>query len=40
MKNYAYNQAYTKQAHKIKRRKIWTNYGIGFGCWIALIALL
>jgi hypothetical protein len=40
MKNYAYNQAYTKQAHKIKRRKIWAYYGIGFGCWIALIALL
>jgi hypothetical protein len=40
MKNYAYNQAYSKEAHKIKRRKVWTSYGIGFGCWIALIALL
>ncbi|MFM2286003.1 MAG: hypothetical protein RLZZ543_1500 [Bacteroidota bacterium] len=40
MKNYAYNEAYTKQALKIKRRKIWTNYGIGSGVWILLIALL
>lgn len=40
MKNHAYNEAYTKQALKIKRRKIWTNYGIGSGVWILLIALL
>jgi hypothetical protein len=40
MKNMNYNQAYTQQAHKIKRNKIWKNYGIGSGIWLVLIVLL
>jgi hypothetical protein len=40
MKNYIYKQSYTEQAHKIKKRKIWTNYGIGSGAWLLLILLL
>jgi hypothetical protein len=40
MKNNTYNQAYTEQAHKTKKRKVWTNYGIGSGAWLLLILLL
>lgn len=40
MKNNDYNQAYTKQAHKTKKKKIWTNFGIGSGAWLLLILLL
>lgn len=40
MKNNTYNQAYTEQAHKTKKKKIWTNYGIGSGAWLLLILLL
>jgi hypothetical protein len=40
MKNNTYNQAYTAQAHKTKKRKVWTNYGIGSGVWLLLILLL
>jgi hypothetical protein len=40
MKNNTYNQAYTEQAHKIKKRKVWTNYGIGSGAWLILLLLL
>jgi hypothetical protein len=39
MKNNDYNLAYTSQAHKIKKRKVWTNYGIGSGFWIVFILL-
>lgn len=40
MNNSTYNQAYTEQAHKIKKKKVWTNYGIGSGVWVLLILLL
>lgn len=40
MKNNTYNQAYTKQAHKTKKKKVWTNFGIASGAWILLILLL
>jgi uncharacterized protein YcfL len=40
MEDHAYNQGYTDQAHKIKRRKIWTSYGIASGAWLLLILLL
>jgi hypothetical protein len=40
MQDSAYNQGYTEQAHKIKKRKIWTNYGISSGVWLLLILLL
>jgi len=40
MKNNDYNTAYTNQAHKTKRKKVWTNYGIGSGVWLILVFLL
>lgn len=40
MKNNDYNQAYKEQAHKTKKKKIWTNFGIGSGAWLLLILLL
>lgn len=40
MKNADYNKAYTDQATKIKRKKVWTNYGIGSGAWLVLLLLL
>jgi hypothetical protein len=40
MKNSVYNNAYSEQAHKIKKRKVWSNYGIGSGAWFLLILLL
>ncbi len=39
MKDNTYNQAYREQAHKTKKKKIWTNYGIGSGVWLLLIIL-
>ena len=40
MKNQSYNQAYKEQAHKIKKKKIWTNFGIGSGAWLLLFLVL
>jgi hypothetical protein len=40
MKNNVYNQAYTEQAHKIKKKKIWSSFGISSGAWLLLILLL
>jgi hypothetical protein len=40
MKNADYNRAYTDQAHKIKRKKIWTGFGIGSAIWLVLVVLL
>lgn len=40
MENYEYSQAYKQQAHKIKKKKVWTSYGIGSGVWLLLILLL
>jgi hypothetical protein len=40
MKNNDYNRAYTKQAHKTKKKKIWTGFGVGSGAWLLLILLL
>jgi hypothetical protein len=39
MKNADYNRAYTEQAHKIKKKKIWTAFGIGSVIWLALIII-
>jgi hypothetical protein len=36
----AYNQAYSEQAHKMKKRKIWTSFGVASGAWLLLILLL
>ncbi len=40
MKNNDYRQAYTQQAHKIKKKKIWKNYGIGSGIWLGIYIIL
>jgi len=40
MKNDAYSSSYKEQAHKIKKRKIWTSFGIGSGAWLLLLILL
>lgn len=36
----AYNASYSKNAKKIKQRKVWTNWGIGFSVNIVLVLLL
>jgi hypothetical protein len=33
MKNNIYNESYKKESHKIKKRKIWKNFGIGSTIW-------
>lgn len=38
-KNIAYKNGYTQNAHKMKRKKIWTGFGIGTGVWGVLILL-
>ena len=40
MKNNSYSKCYTDQATKTKKRKVWTNFGIGSGVWVLLIILL
>lgn len=40
MQNYEYASCYKEEAHKTKRRKVWRNYGIGAGVWLAIILLL
>lgn len=40
MKNNEYNKAYRKQAHKTKKKKVWSNFGVGSGVWLLLILLL
>ena len=40
MRNAGYNRAYTEQAHKIKKRKIWSAFGIGSAAWLVLVLLL
>ena len=39
MRNADYKQAYVDQSHKIKKRKIWKNFGIGSGIWLGLLVL-
>jgi hypothetical protein len=40
MKNPEYRNAYKNEAHDIKKKKIWTNFGIGSGIWLLLVVLL
>lgn len=40
MQVYEYNQAYIEEAHKIKKRKVWSSFGISSGAWILLALLL
>lgn len=36
MDNWSYRQGYTNQAYKIKKRKVWMNYGIGAGSTLVI----
>lgn len=40
MGNQGYYLGYTKQAHKIKKKKVWSGYAIGSGAMIAIYILL
>lgn len=40
MNMYDYNKAYTNEAHKTKKRKIWTSFGISSGALLLLILVL
>jgi hypothetical protein len=40
MKDYEYNKAYVEQAHKTKKKKVWTSFGVSSGAWLLLILLL
>ncbi len=40
MKDYEYKRAYIEQAHKTKKKKVWTSYGVGSGAWLLLLLLL
>ncbi len=40
MQQYPYSSSYKEEAHKIKKRKVWKNFGIGSGVWVVLILLL
>ncbi len=40
MKIQQYNNAYKTEAHRIKRKSIWTGYGAGSAGWLVLILLL
>ncbi len=39
MQNYGYSTAYIKQAHKTKKRQVWSGYGIGTALWLMLIVV-
>lgn len=38
-KNRDYYQGYVNQAHKIKKRKVWTAFGIGSASWFVLLLI-
>jgi len=38
--NYDYYMAYREEAHKIKKRRNWTAYGIGSAVWLVLAILI
>jgi hypothetical protein len=40
MKNEAYSRGYRELAHKIKKRKVWTNFGIGSGIYLVIYLIL
>lgn len=40
MKDYEYNKAYVEQAHKTKKKKVWTSFGVSSGAWLLLLQLL
>jgi hypothetical protein len=40
MQNGDYKNAYKRQAHKTKKKKIWTSYGVSTGVWLVLFLLI
>jgi len=40
MKKNSYRKGYIDQAYKIKRKKVWSAYGIGSAAWVILVILL
>jgi hypothetical protein len=40
MQNHEYASCFKQEAHKTKKRKVWRNYGIGAGVWLAIILLI
>ncbi len=40
MKKNKYSECYVDQAYKAKKKKVWTNFGIGSGVWLLLILVL
>jgi len=36
----SYSSGYKEQAYKIKKQKVWKNFGIGFGVWFIFVGLL
>jgi hypothetical protein len=36
--NSEYYNCYKEEAHKIKKKKVWTSYGVGSGIWLILYA--
>jgi hypothetical protein len=40
MKDNGYNRCYKDQAKKTKKKKIWTNFGIGAGAWLIVLGAL
>lgn len=40
MKDNEYNKAYVEQAHKTKKKKVWTSFGVSSCVWLLLIILL
>jgi hypothetical protein len=40
MKNPNYSEGYINQAHKIKRKKVWSAFGFASGAWMLLLILL
>ena len=39
MKNQYYKAAYTEEAHKIKKKKLWKSFGISAAVWVGLVVL-
>ena len=40
VKNSIYYEGYEKQAHKIKKKKVWGGFAIGSGIYIGLVAIM
>ena len=39
MRNSKYSKAYIDEAHKIKKKKVWTSFAVGSSAWLLLLLL-